>query len=89
MGTNAVGMVQGAEYTPDYDDRRFVFTGDTSGVAGEIKQVPTLPIVDMADASVRLNVVGADAALPDMTQARRGENDRERWNDYGIGVKAI
>jgi tetratricopeptide (TPR) repeat protein len=77
---------QGAEYTPDYDDRRFVFTGDTSGVAGEIKQVPTLPIVDMAEASVKLNVLGPDAALPDMTQAQRGEDDRERWNDYGIGL---
>ncbi len=31
---------QGAGFTPDFDDRRFVFTGDTAGVSGELKEVP-------------------------------------------------
>jgi len=77
---------KGARYTPDYDDRKFVFAGDTSDVSGEIKHVPTLPIVDMADSSVDLHVIDANGSLPDMTKATRGENDRGRWNDYGIGL---
>src|SRR5579859_4164510 len=29
--------------TPDYDDRKFAFHGDTSGVAGALKKIPDLP----------------------------------------------
>lgn len=74
-----------------YDDGRWVWTGDTSDVAGKIKAIPNLPIVTMASAETTLNVVDtrrvpstevADAASP---PAELG-NARERWNDYGIGL---
>ena len=68
-----------------YDDGRWVFTGDTSDVAGEIKEIPNLPIVVMAEDKTTLTVIDTDAVKPkDVTSA--GERLRERWNDYGIGL---
>ena len=32
-----------------YDNGRWVFTGNTSDVAGQIKEIPNLPIVVMAE----------------------------------------
>ena len=77
---------EGAEFSPHFDDRRFLFTADTSTVSGEVKEVPTLPIVVMAEDRVELEVVDPDAALPEMGLAGAGPRDRERWNDYGIGL---
>ena len=77
---------EGAEFSPHFDDRRFVFTGDTSDVSGEVKEIPTLPIVVMAEDRVELAVVDGDAELPEMGLAGEGPKDRERWNDYGIGL---
>jgi Flp pilus assembly protein TadD len=77
---------EGAEHSPHFDDRRFVFTGDTSNVSGELKQVPTLPIVVMAEDRVELDVVDGDGELPAMGLTGEGPKDRERWNDYGIGL---
>ncbi len=74
-----------------YDNGKWVWTGDTSDVAGKIKAIPNLPITVMASAKATLKVVGtrrvpstevADAASP---PAELG-NARERWNDYGIGL---
>jgi len=74
-----------------YDDGRWVWTGDTSDVAGKIKAIPNLPIVTMASAKATLKVVDThrvpstevtDTASP---PAALG-NIRERWNDYGIGL---
>ncbi len=76
---------QEAEVSPHFDDRRFVFTGDTSQVSGEVKEVPTLPIVVMAEHTARLRVVDAGRPLPEMGLVPRAD-DRERWNDYGIGL---
>ncbi|HKI86614.1 MAG TPA: tetratricopeptide repeat protein, partial [Thermoanaerobaculia bacterium] len=75
-----------ASYTPDYDDRRFVYTGDTSHVSGKIKTIPTLPIVVMAEAHSSLRVVDSAAQLPDMAHPKIEAGDRERFNDYGIGL---
>ena len=72
-----------------YDDGRWVWTGDTSDVAGKIKAIPNLPIVMMASAETTLKVVdtvtvpSAEIADPLVPQS---ENIRERWNDYGIGL---
>jgi Flp pilus assembly protein TadD len=71
--------------SPHYDDGRWVFTGDTSGVSGAIKAIPDLPIVTMATAHATLRVVDRGAALPAMAVEPRREH-RERWNDYGIGL---
>src|SRR5262249_34855484 len=70
---------------PSYDDRRFVFTGDTSKVSGNIKAIPDIPTTGMANASAELKVLPRGATLPEtpsgMTQAGRG-----RWNGHGHGL---
>jgi len=68
-----------------YDDGRWLFTGDTSDVSGQIKGIPDLPIVTMATAEATLRVIDAQASLPEM-KAQPEPEDRERWNDYGIGL---
>ena len=68
-----------------YDDGRWVFNGDTSGVSGKVKSIPNLPIITMADDTVIMNVIGKDAKLPEMKPVT-GKEVRERWNDYGIGL---
>ncbi len=74
-----------------YDDGRWVWTGDTSDVAGKIKAIPNLPIVMMASAETTLKVVdpvlgqSTDVVNPIVPQSEVA-NARERWNDYGIGL---
>ena len=72
-----------------YDDGKWVWTGDTSDVAGKIKAIPNLPIVMMASAETTLKVVDivpvASAEIADPKVPQSG-NMRERWNDYGIGL---
>ncbi len=67
-----------------YDDGKWVWTGDTSDVAGEIKSIPNLPIVMMADINATLHVK-SDSAITSINKPVDG-NARERWNDYGIGL---
>jgi tetratricopeptide (TPR) repeat protein len=58
-----------------------------ANVSGPMKDIPRLPIVVMAEDSKVLKVVAADADLPDMTPpAGTPGSERERWNDYGIGL---
>jgi Tfp pilus assembly protein PilF len=73
------------EVTKDYDDGRWVFTGDTSKVSGAMKEIPDLPIVTMAEAEVSLPVTDAPRAVPDEAPADR-RVAALRWNDYGIGL---
>ena len=70
---------------PGFDDGQFVFTGDTSKVSGKIKAIPDLPIVEMANDEASLKVVAENAPLPSI-QPNLDPSDRERWNDYGIGL---
>ncbi len=70
---------------PGHDDGRWVFTGDTSGVSGKLKEIPDLPIVTMAEDTVTLRVVGRGEKLPEMKPVL-DQSVRERWNDYGIGL---
>ena len=70
---------------PDFDDRPFVFTGDTSTVSGNIKKIPDLPITTLSQDEVTLNVLTANApALEPRVDLR--PDDWTRWNDYGIGL---
>jgi len=39
-GHNGAASPRWAGTTPDYDDREFVFTGDTSKVSGNLKAIP-------------------------------------------------
>ena len=77
---------QGATVTKDYDDRQFVFTGSTAKVSGKVKSIPKLPIVKMSEDTAVLKVVDVGTPLPDMDKPALQEGDRERWNDYGIGL---
>ena len=72
--------------TKHFDDRPMVFTGDTSRVSGKVKGVPRLPIVLVAEDTQELRVVDGGAPLPAMGRPALQEGDRERWNDYGIGL---
>ena len=68
-----------------YDDAKWKFTGDTSGVSGKLKEIPNLPITVMAEAQASLRVIGARDPLPDATPLLDA-SVRERWNDLGIGL---
>jgi tetratricopeptide (TPR) repeat protein len=68
-----------------HDDGRWVFTGDTSGVSGNVKGIPDIPITVMAESSTSLRVLAQGAPLPD-TKPLLDKFVRERWNDYGIGL---
>jgi tetratricopeptide (TPR) repeat protein len=76
---------QGYSVGPDHDDGRWIFTGDTSRVSGNVKAIPDIPITVMAEAVAELKVAPAGtkppAALPLLDKSVR-----ERWNDYGIGL---
>ncbi len=70
---------------PDFDDRRFLFTGDTSKVSGKLKYVPDLPITTLSENEVTLTVLPANApAIQPKVDLR--PDDWTRWNDYGIGL---
>jgi tetratricopeptide (TPR) repeat protein len=68
--------------TPNFDDREMKFTGDTSGVSGTVKKIPNLPVTVIAEAKATLNV-GPQSSLG---TGKAAKEDRERWNDYGIGL---
>ncbi len=68
-----------------YDDGRWLFTGDTSKVSGEIKAIPDLPITVMAEAKAELRILPKGAPAPD-PKPYLDRSVRERWNDYGIGL---
>ncbi|MBA3638480.1 MAG: tetratricopeptide repeat protein [Acidobacteria bacterium] len=70
---------------PGHDDGKFVFTGSTANVSGEIKAIPDIPITIMAESKATLRVISAASSLPD-TKAVTNPSVRERWNDYGIGL---
>ena len=71
--------------TRSHDDGRWVFTGDTSKVSGQIKAIPDIPTTVMAQAEASLAVVDRTAPLPP-TKPLLDRSVRERWNDYGIGL---
>jgi tetratricopeptide (TPR) repeat protein len=77
------------DLTPDFDDGRFVFTGDTSRVSGRLKEVPDLPITVVAEDQVKVELAPAGGALRAALAAAVPADqafDRERFNDYGIGL---
>jgi tetratricopeptide (TPR) repeat protein len=69
----------------DHDDRDFVQGDVPRDVSAEVREIPDLPIVVMSRDTVTLRVVDAGAVVAN--EAPAGEPlDRERWNDYGIGL---
>jgi len=73
------------DLSPHFDDGPWIFTGDTSGVSGQIKQIPDLPIVVVAEDRIVLPVLEGPAGGDPAPPAPRAR-DRERFNDYGIGM---
>jgi tetratricopeptide (TPR) repeat protein len=71
--------------TPAHDDGRWLFTGDTSTVSGQVKTIPDIPITVMSYQESSLKVLPKNAPLPD-TKPFLDKTVRERWNDYGIGL---
>ncbi len=71
--------------TADYDDGTWRFDGDTADVSGELKEIPELPIVTLAQDRVTLRVVDAEAVVPE-EEIVIDRADWKRWNDYGIGL---
>src|SRR5205807_8122667 len=71
--------------TPDYDDRRVNFSGDTSRVSGKLKMIPNLPVVTVSEGQASLRVLPASAPpIPPVVELK--SEDWTRWNDYGIGL---
>jgi tetratricopeptide (TPR) repeat protein len=68
-----------------YDDRRWIFSGDLSKVSAKSKEIPNVPTVVIAEATETLPVVGKNAP-PFAETLALNATDRERWNDYGIGL---
>ena len=71
--------------TPDYDDRRVNFSGDTSRVSGKLKTIPDLPVITVSENQATLHVLPANAPPTSPTINLKSE-DWTRWNDYGIGL---
>src|SRR5206468_9471758 len=74
-----------AAVSPAYDDGRWVFTGDTSGVSGQVKAIPMIPITVMAEAETSLAVAPRGAPVREV-EPSLDPAARDRWNDYGIGL---
>jgi tetratricopeptide (TPR) repeat protein len=74
-----------SDVAPEYDDRKFAFNGSLKGVSAKEEKIPDLPIVDVADNTVSLDVLPANASAPQLKTDIRKE-DWQRWNDYGIGL---
>ena len=68
-----------------HDDGKWVFSGDTSKVSGQIKSIPDIPITVMSYQETSLKVIPKNAPLPE-TKPFLDKSVRERWNDYGIGL---
>jgi tetratricopeptide (TPR) repeat protein len=75
----------GGVFTPDYDDRKWNFDADTSGVAGPMKRIPDLPIITVAEDTKSVAVLPKKDPEPAANTIAVKE-DWVRWNDYGIGL---
>jgi tetratricopeptide (TPR) repeat protein len=72
--------------TPDYDDRKWLFQSvEPKMVAGQLRTIPNLPVITVAEDTKILNVLSRSvpAPQPKLTLAKE---DWSRWNDYGIGL---
>ena len=68
-----------------YDDRRWIFAGDLSKVSAKVKEIPNVPIITISEATRMIDVVNKGAPEFEERLAMDAK-DRERWNDYAIGL---
>ena len=73
------------EHTPDYDDRKFAFNGDLSGVSSTKQGIPDLPVITVAEDLKTLSVLPHSATAP-APKVEWSKDDWTRWNDYGLGL---
>jgi Tfp pilus assembly protein PilF len=71
--------------TPDYDDRKWIFSPGATKVTGNGNQVPNLPIVTVAEDTKAVRVLPKSAPAPP-PQVTLAKDDWVRWNDFGIGL---
>jgi Tfp pilus assembly protein PilF len=72
---------------PAFDNREFTFEPASipKNVSGEIKDmIPALPITTLAHAEAKLAL--GSPGVPPAWQPLVRRQDRERWNDWGIGL---
>jgi tetratricopeptide (TPR) repeat protein len=74
-----------AGFTPAFDDRPHIFTGDLKGVSAKREAIPNVPIIVVAENTIALNVQERSAEVPAPKLDLKPE-DWQRWNDYGIGL---
>ncbi|MGC9995566.1 MAG: tetratricopeptide repeat protein [Terriglobia bacterium] len=73
------------DVTKNYDDGRWVFQGDLRKVSAKFKAIPDVPTVEIARDTCTLPVLAkSTASFPESLSLDAA--DRERWNDYGIGL---
>src|SRR5580658_4713184 len=73
------------DVTPDYDDTKVAFTQSLHGVSAKEEKIPDVPIVTVARNEVSLDVLPANAPVP-QPKIQLAKEDWQRWNDYGIGL---
>jgi len=73
------------DVTKDYDDGPWIFKGDLANISARFRQIADVPTVVITENAVRVPVVAKDA-LRFAEDIHLDPNDRERWNDYGIGL---
>ena len=74
-----------AEVQKAFDDRPFIFSGDTKTVSGNLKHVPDVPIVTLAENEATVRVLPKGAPEPERHVVLDAK-EWTRWNDYGIGL---
>jgi len=81
------GVPKPGPYGPAFDNREFTFepANVPKDVSGEITgRIPVLPITVLAKAEARLDL--GDRKAPTVWRPVIRKQDRERWNDWGIGL---
>ncbi len=71
--------------TSDFDDSKFTFTQSLKGVSAKSEKIPDVPIVTVAQNEVSIDVLPANAPIPE-AKTKLAKEDWQRWNDYGIGL---
>ncbi|MGE5646398.1 MAG: tetratricopeptide repeat protein [Acidobacteriota bacterium] len=78
------GVAKPGEHGRDFDNREFTFepVNIPKNVSGQIKgEIPVLPITVLAQAETKLELGDTAEWRPVVRK-----QDRERWNDWGIGL---
>ncbi|HXG23081.1 MAG TPA: tetratricopeptide repeat protein, partial [Chthonomonadales bacterium] len=88
LGKDASGRSKtGGPVTVHYDNRPFRFDADMKVVAAkDTSRIPNLPITVLCENTVTLNVTDGNPEAATAPRKLDVKKDRERWNDYGIGL---